>query len=140
MNMMNNRYFTPSEHLKFANQHISPSFTFFVSSNSGMVSPAGSIYLTLMFSTSKDELFAVGNNYMGLLATGDVIHRERPTKIETLSCKKVSFLVIRYDNAAAITANDELYVWGDTSCGQNGDGIVRDNMVTKLQLNPKGKS
>lgn len=45
------------------------------------------------------------------------------------SSQKVSKIAVGHRNAAAITEDGSLYMWGDNSCGQIGDGTTEDRLT-----------
>ena len=92
-----------------------------------------------MYLTEDDKLYVLGNNANGQLGNGEAkpVRGERYTSDTTpysaepvLVMENVRYIDCGLYNLAAITKRGDLYMWGDNSFGEIGNGRVGNKMPT----------
>ena len=92
-----------------------------------------------MYLTEDDKLYVLGNNANGQLGNGEAkpVRGERYTSDTTpysaepvLVMENVRYIDCGLYNLAAITKRGDLYMWGDNSFGEMGNGRVGNKMPT----------
>lgn len=70
--------------------------------------------------TINTELWSWGKNNRGQLGLGDMIDRPRPTIVKAMSNKRVTKVCCGTCHTMALTANSQVYSWGNNVSGQLG--------------------
>ena len=81
------------------------------------------------------QVYTWGRNYGGALGNGTTTDSKTPVKIEIGDGKKVAEVYADNNCSAALTVDGDLYMWGENSSGQLGDGSTTNkNMPTKVEI------
>lgn len=84
------------------------------------------------------QVYSWGNGDGGRLGHGDSSSREEPTLIQELQGKTVVGIACGSTYSAAITAEGELYTWGQGNYGRLGHGSSDDHSTPTLVSALKG--
>ncbi len=95
----------------------------------------------VMATTGDGELYAWGSNDQGQIGTGNTTTQTLPVKVNgSLSGKKVTKIAATtlFSSSVALTADNELYTWGDGRYGQMGDGTTATSRTLPVKINGQG--
>uniref|UniRef100_A0A3Q3VJX2 BTB domain-containing protein n=1 Tax=Mola mola TaxID=94237 RepID=A0A3Q3VJX2_MOLML len=93
----------------------------------------GSAANEALYVTVKDEVFAIGTNCSGCLGIGNLLSTIEPRRIDVLCGKKiVSLSYGTGPHVAIVTADGEVYAWGQNCYSQLGNGTINNGLTPAL--------
>lgn len=77
--------------------------------------------------TATEDVFSWGYGELGQLGLKEVIHAERPIRIDFKGDRKFSKIYVGFEHSMAISKNNEIFVWGDGESGQLGRHLYKSD-------------
>lgn len=75
------------------------------------------------------NIWSWGNNDRGQLGDGTRVNKSMPTQLQGVGAV-FSMIDIRGDVALGLDTNGDAWVWGNSSYGQLGNGVLHNSMLT----------
>ncbi len=97
---------------------------------------AGSSHVLAL--TSTGQVYAWGAGLDGQLGDGSTAVRTTPTEVDLPAGTVVTQVSAGGDHSMALTSTGELYVWGDNSLGELGDGTTASSDTPVAVVPPSG--
>lgn len=92
-------------------------------------------YMHTVALSTDGQVYTWGYNSYGQLGNGTTTDSKTPVKIEIGGGKEIAEVYAGAYSTAALTVDGELYMWGNNSDGQLGDGsTTRDNTPKKVEF------
>lgn len=77
--------------------------------------------------TANEDVYSWGYGELGQLGLRDMIHADKPTKIDFKQSRKFSKIYAGFEHSMAISNSHEIFVWGDGESGQLGSLLHKCN-------------